>query len=50
MQSSDKFPRTYLQVAGVDPLVGGGLLLEQVLREHGVETKLDYYKVWRGRL
>jgi hypothetical protein len=34
-----------MQVSGIDPLVGEGLLFEKLLREQGVETKLDYYRV-----
>jgi acetyl esterase/lipase len=44
-ESFDKFPRFYMQVPGLDPLVGEGLLFERILRENGVETKLDYYPV-----
>jgi acetyl esterase/lipase len=43
--SFEMFPRVYMQVPGLDPLVGEGLLFEKILREHGVETKLDYYAV-----
>lgn len=44
-ESFELFPRAYMQVPGLDPLSGEGLLYEKVLREHGVETKLDYYPV-----
>lgn len=36
-------PRAYLQVAGMDPLRDEGLLYERLLRESGVETRLDLY-------
>ncbi|KFY71794.1 hypothetical protein V499_08030 [Pseudogymnoascus sp. VKM F-103] len=41
--SFEKFPRTYMQVPGIDPLSGEGVLYEKVLRENGVETKIDLY-------
>ena len=46
-ESFELFPRTYMQVPGLDPLSGEWLLYEKVLREHGVETKLDYYPIWQ---
>jgi acetyl esterase/lipase len=47
-KSFDNFPRTYIQCAGLDPLGPEGVLFEKVLREHGVETKIDYYPVIRS--
>ena len=36
-------PPTYIQICGADPLRDEGLLYEQVLREDGVDTKLDVF-------
>jgi acetyl esterase/lipase len=36
-------PPTYLQICGMDPLRDDGLIFEQVLRESGVQTKIDIY-------
>lgn len=36
-------PPTYIAVAGADPWRDVGLLYEEVLREEGVETKLDIF-------
>ena len=44
-ESFDQFPPTYIQAAGLDPLGCEGLLFERVLRENGVETKINYYEV-----
>jgi acetyl esterase/lipase len=38
-----KLPRTYVQICGFDPLRDGGLILEQVLQDSGVETKTEIY-------
>ncbi|KAK0738828.1 Alpha/Beta hydrolase protein [Schizothecium vesticola] len=38
-----KLPKTYLQVCGMDPLRDGGLILEQLLRDSGVQTRLQVY-------
>ena len=32
-----------MQVCGMDPLRDGGLILEQVLRDSGVQTRLQVY-------
>lgn len=36
-------PPSYFQVCGMDPLRDDGLIYEDVLRQHGVKTRLDVY-------
>ncbi|KFG85707.1 arylacetamide deacetylase [Metarhizium anisopliae] len=39
-----KFPATYIAVCGADPIRDDGLIMEKVLRESGVQTKLQHYE------
>ena len=41
--TSRKHPKTYLQVAGLDPLRDDALVYERILRSNAVTTKLDVY-------
>jgi len=40
----EKFPPTYIAVCGRDPLRDDGVVLEKMLREKGVKTKIDMYE------
>lgn len=38
-----QMPKTYLQICGWDPVRDGGLVLEQVWKDCGIEVKTDIY-------
>lgn len=38
-----KLPKTYIQASMMNPLCDGGLILEQMWNNSGVQTKLDVY-------